>query len=46
MAAIETTESTLKGVRQVIQDLVAPELREIKADVRSIRERWTAWTSG
>ena len=39
MAILETAEGTAKGLRQVIQDLVAPELREIKADVRNIEER-------
>ena len=39
MATLDKTESTLKGARQVIQDLIAPELRELKVEVRGIHER-------
>ena len=39
MATLETAEGTAKGLRQVIQDLITPDLRELKADVRNIRER-------
>jgi len=39
MSTIEAAESTAKGLRQIIQDLVAPELRELKADVRGLGER-------
>ncbi len=39
MATLETAEGTAKGLRQVIQDLITPDLRELKADVRNIKER-------
>ena len=39
MANIEKVESVLGGLRQVIQDLVALELREIRALVQGINGR-------
>ena len=39
MAAIEKAESTAQGLRQIIQDLVAPEMRELKAEVRNTNAR-------
>ena len=39
MATLESAESTAKGLRQVIQDLVAPELRELKAEARATNKR-------
>ena len=39
MATLESAESTAKGLRQVIQDLIVSELREVKADLRGVNER-------
>ncbi len=39
MATLESAESTAKGLRQIIQDLVAPELRELKAEARATNKR-------
>ncbi len=36
MAKLETAESIIGELRQVIQDLVAPELRELRADMRAL----------
>ncbi len=39
MPNLEKAESVVGGLRQVIQDLVAPELRELKAEIRAINSR-------
>ena len=43
MAAIGKAESTVQGLRQVIQDLVAPEMRELKAEIRNRMHGLTGW---
>ena len=39
MALLETAEGSAKGVRQVVQDLITPDLRELKADMKNVKER-------
>lgn len=39
MANLEKVESIVGGLRQVIQDLVAPELRELRAEMRAFGSR-------
>ncbi len=39
MANLEKVESVVGGLRQVIQDLVAPEMREIKAILQGMSAR-------
>jgi hypothetical protein len=44
--AIETASGLVKGLREAVGDVLAPDIREIKADVRTIRERLDAIDKG